>query len=67
VCVYEGKVFPITGRGGPQGCDTLRLSHFLDNRFTDGDDDIGLTRQGFLSQGRFLVLILLKAESTPGL
>jgi hypothetical protein len=27
----KGKVIPVTGRGGPQGCETSRLAHFLDN------------------------------------
>jgi hypothetical protein len=30
------KVSPVTGRGGPHGCETLRLPHFVDNRLTDG-------------------------------
>jgi hypothetical protein len=25
----KGKAIPVTGRGGPQGCETLRLPHFL--------------------------------------
>jgi hypothetical protein len=28
----KGKVIPVTGRGGPQGCETSRLPQFLDNR-----------------------------------
>jgi hypothetical protein len=28
------KIIPVTGHGGPQGCEMLRLQHFLDNRFT---------------------------------
>jgi hypothetical protein len=35
--VKKGKAVPVTGRGGPKGCETLRLPHFLDNRLTDGD------------------------------
>jgi hypothetical protein len=31
--------------GGPQGCETSRLSHFLDNRLTDDGEVISLTRQ----------------------
>jgi hypothetical protein len=31
----KGKVIPVTGRGGPQGCETSRLPHFLDNLLTD--------------------------------
>jgi hypothetical protein len=30
------KAIPVTGRGGPQGCETSRLPHFLYNRLTDG-------------------------------
>jgi hypothetical protein len=26
----------VTGRRGLQGCDMLRISHFLDNRLIDG-------------------------------
>jgi hypothetical protein len=38
------KLIPVTGRGGPQGCETSRLPHFLDNRLTDGSEVISLTR-----------------------
>jgi hypothetical protein len=34
----KGKAIPLTGSGGPQGCETSRLTHFLDNQFTDGGD-----------------------------
>jgi hypothetical protein len=27
--VKEGKAIPATGHGGPHGCETSRLSHFL--------------------------------------
>jgi hypothetical protein len=30
------KAVPVTGREGPEGCETSRLPHFLDNRLTDG-------------------------------
>jgi hypothetical protein len=29
-------VVPVTGRGGLQGCEMLRIQHCLDNRLTDG-------------------------------
>jgi hypothetical protein len=38
------KAIPATGRGGPQGCETSRLPHFLDNRLTDGGKVVCLTR-----------------------
>jgi hypothetical protein len=28
----KGKAIPVTGRGGPYGCETSRLPHFLDSR-----------------------------------
>jgi hypothetical protein len=42
--VVKGKAIPVTGRGGPYGCETSRLQHFLDNRLTDGGDVVSLTR-----------------------
>jgi hypothetical protein len=43
--VQKGKAIPVTGRGGPQGCEMLRLPHFLDNRLTGGGEPVSLTRQ----------------------
>jgi hypothetical protein len=34
----KSKAIPVTGRGGPQGCETSRIPHFLDNRLTDGQN-----------------------------
>jgi hypothetical protein len=33
---FQGKVIPVTGRGSPRGCETSRLSHFVDKRFIEG-------------------------------
>jgi hypothetical protein len=41
----EGKATPVTDRGGPWGCETSRLPHFLDNRLTDGGEVVSLTRR----------------------
>jgi hypothetical protein len=41
----KGKAILVTGRGGPYGCETLRLLHFLDNRITDGSEVVSLTRR----------------------
>jgi hypothetical protein len=30
------KAIPVTGCGGPQGCETSRVPHVLDSRLTDG-------------------------------
>jgi hypothetical protein len=35
--LYKSKAIPITGRGGLQGCEMLRIPHCLDSRLTDGD------------------------------
>jgi hypothetical protein len=43
---------------GPQGCETSRLPHFLDNWLTDGCEDVSLTRRPpFTPAGRFLEII----------
>jgi hypothetical protein len=39
----KGKAIPVTVRGGPQGFEMSRLSHFLDNRLTDGGKAVSLT------------------------
>jgi hypothetical protein len=32
----KGKDIPVTGHGGPWGCERLRLPHYLDKRLIDG-------------------------------
>jgi hypothetical protein len=39
------KAMAVTGRGGPKGCETSRLSYFLDNRLTGSGYVINLTRR----------------------
>jgi hypothetical protein len=34
----KGNGIPVKGRGGQQGCETQRLTHFLDNRLIDGGE-----------------------------
>jgi hypothetical protein len=34
----KGKAIPVTGHEGPEGCETSRLPHFLDNPLTDGGE-----------------------------
>jgi hypothetical protein len=41
----EKKAIPVTGRGGLQGCEMLRVSHCLHNRLTDGVKVVSLTHQ----------------------
>jgi hypothetical protein len=39
------KVIPVTGRGGLQGCEMLRISHILDNRIKNGGEIVSLMRR----------------------
>jgi hypothetical protein len=38
----KGKSIPVTGRRGPEGYETSRLPHFLENRLTNGGYKIKL-------------------------
>jgi hypothetical protein len=64
----KGKAVPVTGRGGPQGCEMLRFPHSLDldNRLTDGGE-ASLTHRLPLTPRTFPGnSFLSEAESTPG-
>jgi hypothetical protein len=53
-------------RGNVQVCEMLRISHCLDNRFTDGDEVISITRlPRFGSQRYFLVVISVRGWVNP--
>jgi hypothetical protein len=59
--ILNGKAIPVTGRGGPYGCETSRIPHFLDNRLTDGGKVVSLRRRPpFTPLGIFLVLISVR-------
>jgi hypothetical protein len=45
----KSEAIPVTGRGGPEGCETSRLPHFLDNRLTDGGELVSLTRRALFT------------------
>jgi hypothetical protein len=61
----KGKAIPVTGRGGSQGCETLRLPHFLDSRLAGGGE-VSLTRRpSFILQEDSWYSFLLEADSTP--
>jgi hypothetical protein len=36
----KGKAIPVTGCGGPQGCEMSRLSHFLGSGLTDDSENV---------------------------
>jgi hypothetical protein len=62
----KGKAIPLTDHGGPQGCETSRLPHFLDNWLTDGGGVVSLKRWPlFTPQEDSWYSFLLEAESTP--
>jgi hypothetical protein len=42
---FNIKYIPVRGCGGPYGCETSRLPHFLDHRLTDGSEVIRLKRR----------------------
>jgi hypothetical protein len=50
-CLHEikingkGKAIPVHDCGGPLGCETSRLPHFLDNWLTNRGKVVGLTRR----------------------
>jgi hypothetical protein len=64
--LQKGNVIHVSGRRGPWGCETSRLLHFLDNRFTDGSEIVSLThRPPFTPPEASWHSFLLEAESTP--
>jgi hypothetical protein len=61
----RGKAIPVTGRGGPQGCEMSRLTNFLDNRLTDSGEAVSLMHRPPFTPGRFLVLISVRGHVDP--
>jgi hypothetical protein len=44
ILIKKGKAaILVTGREGPEGCETSRLPHFLDSRLTYGGNVVSLT------------------------
>jgi hypothetical protein len=61
------KAISVTGRGGPYGCETSRLPHYLGSRLTDGGAVVSFTRRPqFTPQEDSSYSFLSEAESTPG-
>jgi hypothetical protein len=68
VCKKKSKAIAVTGHGGPYGCETSRLPHFLDNQLTDGSETVSLIHQpaALYPQEDSWNSFLLEAELTPG-
>jgi hypothetical protein len=49
----NGKDIPVTGHGGPKGCERLRLPHYIDKRLIDGGKVVSPTRRSHFTS-RFL-------------
>jgi hypothetical protein len=65
--VKKGKAIPVTGRGGLQGCEMLRIPHCLGNRLTDGGKYVSLTHPPHFTPQKhyyfcFRYTFLLEAE-----
>jgi hypothetical protein len=43
----KSRALPVTGRGGPQGCEMSRTAHCLDSRLTDGGEVVSPTHLPF--------------------
>jgi hypothetical protein len=41
----KGKAIPVTGHEDRNGCEMLRLPHFLNNRLADGGEVVSFTRR----------------------
>jgi hypothetical protein len=61
----KDKSIPVTDRRGPQGCETSRFPHFLDNRLTDGGEVVVLRAGRSSPQGKFLVHISVQGWVDP--
>jgi hypothetical protein len=57
----KGKAIPVTGCGGPEGCEMSRLPHFLDNQLTDGSEVVSLMCRLPFTARRFMVLISVRS------
>jgi hypothetical protein len=59
------KSIPVTGRGGLQVCETLRIPHYLDIRLIDGGKVVSPTHRP-RSTPRNIIFLLLVLIALPG-
>jgi hypothetical protein len=64
--IKKDKAVPVTGRGGPQVCETSRIPNFLDSRLTDSVELSALHAGIPLLQKDCWYSFLLEAESSSG-
>jgi hypothetical protein len=58
--INKSKATHVTGRGGPYCCGMLRISHYLDNRFTHGGKFVSSThRPRSAPQEQYFFFLLL--------
>jgi hypothetical protein len=64
----RSSYLPLTGSESPEGYETSRLPHFLDNRFPDGGGVVSFTRRpvALYPQEDSWYSFLLEAESAGG-
>jgi hypothetical protein len=63
----KSKFILARDHGGPKGCETSRLPHYLESRHTDGGEVVSLKRRPLLySQDDSWYSFLSEAESIPG-
>jgi hypothetical protein len=59
----KSEAIPVTGRGGPRGCEMLRITHSLDIRLTDCGAVVSLMgRPRFNHRNIFWYPFLLETE-----
>jgi hypothetical protein len=54
--MVKGKDIHVISRGGPHGCETSGVPHYLENRLTDGGEVVKCADRP-LPLGRYLVSI----------
>jgi hypothetical protein len=56
-CCKKSKIksIPVIGCESLQGCETSRIPHYLDNRFTDGSKVVSLTHRPHFTTRYFLI------------
>jgi hypothetical protein len=60
---------PLTGRGGPYGCEMLRIPHYLNNQLIDGGKVVSPTHQPHFTPQKhyffFMFPVLISVDSNP--